>query len=76
VVCCHYLTYLKGLTGGADWSRLTEYEAKKFCRADLPVEEGAAAERLYFYPPAGDDPSPMYEGLRTNLPTVSRFHSI
>lgn len=28
-------------------------------------------EQLYFYPPDGEDPSPMYEGLRTNLPYVS-----
>lgn len=27
--------------------------------------------QLYFYPPDGEDPSPMYEGLRTNLPYVS-----
>jgi hypothetical protein len=26
---------------------------------------------MYIYPPGDEEPSPMYEGLRTNLPHVS-----
>ena len=28
--------------------------------------------QMFFRPVVGDDPSPMYDGLRTNLPYVSR----
>ena len=28
----------------------------------------AQSETMYFYPPKGTNPSPMYQGLRTNLP--------
>ena len=31
------------------------------------VKEG---KQVYIYPPKGEDPSPMYQGLRTNLPHV------
>jgi hypothetical protein len=36
--------------------------------------KGKEKERMYIYPPdlpGQEDPSPMYEGLRTNLPKVS-----
>jgi hypothetical protein len=39
--------------------------------------KGKEKERMYIYPPdlpGQEDPSPMYEGLRTNLPKASRLH--
>ena len=34
-----------------------------------PYETSVGGDgQMYIYPPTGDDPSPMYDGLRTNLP--------
>lgn len=41
----------------------------KACERDKG--KGKAGDQLYFYPPGQQDPSPMYEGLKTNLPYVS-----
>jgi hypothetical protein len=41
----------------------------KACERDKG--KGKAGDQLYFYPPGPQDPSPMYEGLKTNLPYVS-----
>jgi hypothetical protein len=41
----------------------------KACERDKG--KGKAGDQLYFYPPGQEDPSPMYEGLKTNLPYVS-----
>ena len=50
---------------------LTRYseETEKHYRRAVLRDKGK--ERMYFYPPDTEDPSPMYEGLRTNLPNVS-----
>jgi len=32
--------------------------------------KGKGKEEMYIYPPGEEEPSPMYEGLRTNLPHV------
>lgn len=50
-------------------------ENEKHHRRAVLTEKGkgkeADHERMYFYPPEDEDPSPMYEGLHTNLPNVS-----
>lgn len=43
---------------------------KPYLRSDLPATSDPTIEQLYFYPRVGEMPSPMYEGLRTNLPYV------
>lgn len=37
----------------------------------IPDAKGKGKEKMYIYPPGEEEPSPMYEGLRTNLPHVS-----
>jgi hypothetical protein len=59
-------------------ARYSTEEPKSYKRAVIRSgnEEGKGKEkeRMYVYPPdvpSQEDPSPMYEGLRTNLPKVS-----
>jgi len=53
--------------------RLSQNEPKAYRQA---VASSSKSAQMYFYPPAGDDPTPMYDGLRTNLPAVSAPASI
>lgn len=55
---------------------MTRYsdEQKKHHRRAVLGDKGK--ERMYFYPPDDEDPSPMYEGLRTNLPNVSTYRHL
>ena len=48
--------------------RLSQAEPKAFRQA---VARSSKSAQMYFYPPEGEDPTPMYDGLRTNLPAVS-----
>jgi cation diffusion facilitator CzcD-associated flavoprotein CzcO len=53
--------------------RYSTDEPKKYKRAVVHNDwkgKGKEEEQMYLYPPPSDDPSPMYEGLRTNLPKV------
>jgi len=50
--------------------RLSQTEPKGYRQAVTPGTK-AKGDQQYFYPPDGEDPTPMYDGLRTNLPCVS-----
>lgn len=64
----HTMRYPEMLTR----DRYSDEKEKHSCRAVLRGEE-ASQERMYFCPPGQEDPSPMYEGLHTNLPNVSPY---
>jgi cation diffusion facilitator CzcD-associated flavoprotein CzcO len=55
-------------------SRYSTGEEKHYRKAVIQDVKGKGKEKMYIYPPGEVEPSPMYEGLRTNLPHVS--HSI
>jgi hypothetical protein len=66
LVCLLYL-------GVADGRYSTEGE-KNYRKAVIPSDpkgKGKGKEKMYIHPPGDEEPSPMYEGLRTNLPHVS-----
>jgi hypothetical protein len=61
--------------------RYSTEEAKRYKRAVIRDTDqdavqgkghgkGKEKEKMYIYPPGHEEPSPMYEGLRTNLPHV------
>ncbi|OCF34111.1 hypothetical protein I316_04059 [Kwoniella heveanensis BCC8398] len=51
---------------GGVW--LTDDRPKKSIRTHLPGQNTSSqAEEVYSYPPEWENPSPMYQGLRTNL---------
>jgi hypothetical protein len=57
--------------------RYSTEEAKRYKRTvirdtdrDVVQGKGKEKEKMYIYPPGQEEPSPMYEGLRTNLPHV------
>ena len=50
--------------------RVSQSEPKAYRRA---VIGHSNVEQLYIFPPDGEDPTPMYAGLRTNLPSVSEL---
>lgn len=54
-------------------NRYSTEEEKHYRRSVIPDEvgKGKGKEKMYIYPPGEEEPSPMYEGLRTNLPHVS-----
>jgi hypothetical protein len=69
-------------TGIELMGRYSTEEAKRYKRAvirdtdrDVVQEKGKEKEKMYIYPPGQEEPSPMYEGLRTNLPHVRQFFS-
>lgn len=49
----------------ADRPRLSDSTPKSYTKS-----ASSDGEQLYFYPPGNENPSPMYEGLCTNLPYV------
>jgi hypothetical protein len=67
----------KDRVGGVWWvshrrvannNRLTDYQPKRYKSSFT----GDSGEHAHFFAPIGNDPSAMYDGLRTNLPHVSR----
>jgi cation diffusion facilitator CzcD-associated flavoprotein CzcO len=67
-----YVTRLQHRAFGryADSRYSTETE-KQHRKAVIHDAKGKGKEKMYIYPPGEEEPSPMYEGLRTNLPHVS-----
>jgi len=53
--------------------RYSTEEEKDYRKAVIPDAKGKGKEKMYIYPPGEEEPSPMYEGLRTNLPHVSPY---
>ena len=51
--------------------RYSNEEEKHYRKAVIGDVKGKGKEKMYIYPPGDEEPSPMYEGLRTNLPHVS-----
>jgi len=50
--------------------RYSTDEEKHYKKNLVRDEKGKGKEEMYIYPPGEEEPSPMYEGLRTNLPHV------
>jgi cation diffusion facilitator CzcD-associated flavoprotein CzcO len=61
--------YVSQLKERADRRYSTE-EEKHYRKAVIQDVKGKGKEKMYIYPPGEEEPSPMYEGLRTNLPHV------
>lgn len=51
--------------------RYSTEEEKHYKKTIVRGIKGKGKEKMYIYPPGDEEPSPMYEGLRTNLPHVS-----
>lgn len=49
-----------------NYVRLWDEQPKSYNRTSI-----TKPEQTFVYPKGGEDPSPMYDGLRTNLPHVS-----
>jgi cation diffusion facilitator CzcD-associated flavoprotein CzcO len=62
--------YVSRLKERAD-TRYSTGEEKHYRKAVIQDVKGKGKEKMYIYPPGDEEPSPMYEGLRTNLPHVS-----
>lgn len=58
----------------ADEDEKKQYRICTSTRANGRQPDQTNGDQVYVYPPAGEDPSPMYQGLRTNLPYVSLCH--
>jgi cation diffusion facilitator CzcD-associated flavoprotein CzcO len=61
--------YVSQLKGCAD-NRYSTGAEKHYRKAVNRDVKGKGKEKMYIYPPGDEEPSPMYEGLRTNLPHV------
>jgi cation diffusion facilitator CzcD-associated flavoprotein CzcO len=59
----------------SDAGRYSAGEKKHYRKAVIHDAKGKGKEKMYIYPPGEEEPSPMYEGLRTNLPHVSPPYS-
>jgi cation diffusion facilitator CzcD-associated flavoprotein CzcO len=62
--------YVSQLKERAD-RRYSTGEEKHYRKAVIQDVKGKGKEKMYIHPPGDEEPSPMYEGLRTNLPHVS-----
>lgn len=51
-----------------------EDKEKLYRTATTKVQDGG--DQIYVFPPKDEDPSPMYQGLRTNLPHVSLISDV
>ena len=51
-------------------NRYSTDEKKHYKKNVVRDEKGKGKEEMYIYQPGEEEPSPMYEGLRTNLPHV------
>jgi len=51
-------------------NRYSTGEEKHYRTSVIRDVKGKGKEKMYIYPPGDEEPSPMYEGLRTNLPHV------